>query len=211
VIETEWLACADPGPMLKFLQDSISDRKRRLFAAACCRRFAHRLGPAAEGLQVAERFADGEADAQARKAVRGALLAPRGLVQDRHAAARQAVSEALTRKASEAARFGSALAAYLVGSGGKYADERAAQADLLRDLAGNPFHPRAADPLRQLAGVPVQIAGVIYQERRFADLPVLADALEEAGCTDAAILEHCRGPGPHVRGCWVVDALLGRT
>ena len=56
----------------------------------------------------------------------------------------------------------------------------------------------------------LNLAQAIYEERRFGDLPVLADALEEAGCTDADILSHCRGPGPHVRGCWVVDLLLGK-
>jgi hypothetical protein len=51
----------------------------------------------------------------------------------------------------------------------------------------------------------------IYDERAFHDLPILADALEEAGCTDAEILAHCRSSGEHVRGCWVVDLVLGKT
>ena len=51
----------------------------------------------------------------------------------------------------------------------------------------------------------------IYDDRRFQDLPILADALEEAGCTDPEILGHCRGPGEHVRGCWVVDLILGKA
>jgi hypothetical protein len=54
-----------------------------------------------------------------------------------------------------------------------------------------------------------QVARAIYDGRRFADLPVLADALEESGCTDEAILRHCRSGGEHARGCWVLDALLG--
>jgi hypothetical protein len=54
------------------------------------------------------------------------------------------------------------------------------------------------------------LAHLIYDQRRFTDLPVLADALEEAGCTDQTILDHLRGPGPHVRGCWAVDLLLGK-
>ncbi|MBI1831034.1 MAG: hypothetical protein HYR84_06255 [Planctomycetes bacterium] len=54
------------------------------------------------------------------------------------------------------------------------------------------------------------LAQTIYDERRFADMPLLADALTEAGCTDANILNHCRQPGEHVRGCWVVDLLLGK-
>jgi hypothetical protein len=54
------------------------------------------------------------------------------------------------------------------------------------------------------------LAEGIYEQRRFQDLPILADALEEAGYADAALLEHLRGPGPHVRGCWVVDLILGK-
>jgi hypothetical protein len=55
-----------------------------------------------------------------------------------------------------------------------------------------------------------RLAEATYENRRWEDLPVLADALEEAGCDDADILGHCRGPGPHTRGCWVIDCLLGR-
>jgi hypothetical protein len=86
------------------------------------------------------------------------------------------------------------------------------QADLLRDLLGNPFRPVSADPawLTWNGGTVRQLAEVIYEERRFVDLPILADALEEAGCTDEDILSHCRGPGEHVRGCWVLDLLLGK-
>ena len=54
------------------------------------------------------------------------------------------------------------------------------------------------------------LARRVYDERAFHDLPILADALEDAGCADAALLEHCRGPAPHVRGCWVVDLILGK-
>jgi len=61
------------------------------------------------------------------------------------------------------------------------------------------------------SGIISKLAQAIQADQAFERLPVLADALEEAGCTDAAILAHCRGPGPHVRGCWVVDLLLGKT
>jgi hypothetical protein len=56
----------------------------------------------------------------------------------------------------------------------------------------------------------VRLAEQIYKERAFNRLPTLADALEESGCQEADLLAHCRGPGPHVRGCWVVDLLLGK-
>jgi hypothetical protein len=90
--------------------------------------------------------------------------------------------------------------------------EGRAQGDLLRDLFGNPFRPVAVDPawLTWNAGMIPQLAQAVYDGRNFQDLPVLADALEEAGCKEAAILDHCRQPGEHVRGCWVVDLLLGK-
>jgi hypothetical protein len=89
--------------------------------------------------------------------------------------------------------------------------ERLWQAALLHDLVGNPFRPAQLDPGWLSPAFPVvQLARVIYDEDRFGDLPYLGDALEEAGCPDASILEHCHGKGPHYRGCWVVDAVLGK-
>ncbi len=80
---------------------------------------------------------------------------------------------------------------------------------LVRDIVGNPFRPEAFDPAWRSETV-VALASGIYAERAFDRMPILADALEEAGCDSADILSHCRGPGPHVRGCWVVDAVLGK-
>jgi hypothetical protein len=86
------------------------------------------------------------------------------------------------------------------------------QAGLIRCIFGNPFRPATVDPcwLTWNAGMVVQLAEMIYKERRFGDLPILADALEEAGCADEDILCHCRAPDEHVRGCWVVDLVLGK-
>jgi len=88
--------------------------------------------------------------------------------------------------------------------------ETVAQAILLRDVFGNPFRPAVVDPVWSVwnDGTVVKMARVIYDEEQFEDVPLLADALEEAGCIDEEILSHCHGPGPHVRGCWVVDLLL---
>jgi hypothetical protein len=79
-------------------------------------------------------------------------------------------------------------------------------------LFGNPFRPITIDPawVAWHDGTVRKLAQAIYDERRFDDLPILADALEEAGCDNADILAHCRQPGEHVRGCWVVDLLLGK-
>jgi hypothetical protein len=77
---------------------------------------------------------------------------------------------------------------------------------------GNPFCSVSLDPawLAWHDGCIVKLAKGIYDDRAFDRLPVLADALEDAGCTNAGILGHLRGPGPHFRGCWVADLLLGR-
>jgi hypothetical protein len=79
----------------------------------------------------------------------------------------------------------------------------------LRDIVGNPYHPSVLD-LEWLTPTVVSIAQRVYDEREFSGMPVLADALEDAGSTDTAILDHLRGPGPHVRGCWVLDLILGK-
>jgi len=98
--------------------------------------------------------------------------------------------------------------------------ERQAQADLLREIFGNPFRlpTVGSDWLIWQGGTVVQLAQAGEEARELplgllenVRLAVLADALEDAGCSDSAILEHLRGPGPHVRGCWCVDALLGKT
>jgi len=87
------------------------------------------------------------------------------------------------------------------------------QVAILRDIINNPFRPVSIDPdwLSWNDGTVQKIAQVIYGERAFDRLPIMADALEEAGCNNVEILNHCRQPEEHVRGCWVVDALLGKS
>jgi hypothetical protein len=86
------------------------------------------------------------------------------------------------------------------------------QSQLLLDIFGNPFHPITIDRhwLAWNGGSVPKIAQAIYEERAFDRLPILGDALEEAGCDNADILNHCRQPGVHVRGCWVLDLILGK-
>jgi hypothetical protein len=82
---------------------------------------------------------------------------------------------------------------------------------LIRDIFGNPYRqPPVLDRswLAWNGGTIPNLARTMYASKRFRDLPILGDALEEAGCTDETVLAHCRGPGPHVRGCWVVDWIL---
>lgn len=79
----------------------------------------------------------------------------------------------------------------------------------LRELFGNPFYPVEFDPHWRTSEV-VDVARGIYEDRAFEQMPILADAFMDAGCEDFEIITHCRRPGPHVRGCWVVDAILGK-
>jgi hypothetical protein len=89
-------------------------------------------------------------------------------------------------------------------------EERLAQAALLRDIFGNPFRPVAVDPSWR-TDTAVSLARTMYEARDFSAIPILADALQDAGCDNSDILNHCRGTNtPHVRGCWVVDLLLGK-
>jgi hypothetical protein len=84
------------------------------------------------------------------------------------------------------------------------------QCQLLRCIVGNPFRPGSFDPAWQTPPA-LALARTAYEERHFEDLPLLADALEEAGCTDADLLAHLRSGGPHARGCWPLDLVLGKT
>jgi hypothetical protein len=96
-------------------------------------------------------------------------------------------------------------------SGGRRTGDqtRRSVAGLLRDIFGNPFRPVTADPA-WLTSTVLSLAEGIYSERAFDRLPILADALQDAGCGDAEILNHCRGGGVHVRACWVLDLVLGK-
>jgi hypothetical protein len=80
---------------------------------------------------------------------------------------------------------------------------------LLRDIFGNPFRPVTFSP-EWRTDTAVSLARTMYESRDFGAMPILADALQDAGCDDAEILNHCRQPGEHVRGCWYVDQLLGK-
>ena len=82
--------------------------------------------------------------------------------------------------------------------------------DLVRCIFGNPFRPATLDPNWRTSTV-LTLAQGIYDERAFDRLPILADALQNAGCANEEMLAHCRGEGPHARGCWVVDLVLGKA
>jgi hypothetical protein len=108
-----------------------------------------------------------------------------------------------------AERWAGDTAAWMAGT----EQEEAAQAALLREVAGNPFRKVVVPPewLARNEGAVRSLAAGINEDGAFERMGILADALEEAGCTDADILAHCRAEDGHVRGCWLVDLLLGKS
>ena len=89
-----------------------------------------------------------------------------------------------------------------------YSTDPKMSCDVIREVFSNPFRPVTFVPAWRTTTA-ITLAQTMYDTRDFAAMPILADALEDAGCEHPDILSHCRGPGPHVRGCWVVDGVLG--
>ncbi|MDB5310205.1 MAG: hypothetical protein JWO38_4407 [Gemmataceae bacterium] len=227
--EVDWHSGTRPTAMLLAVRDLVSPRKVVLFGCACCRRIWSRLGPAdRKAVEQAEAAADDPAafrEFLARlEPERVAALAVAGLLA-------QPVDDALTSLletqtalrlrldgdrgwgigslAFEAARLaveGEPEARRQVAR----AREEVEQAALAREVFGNPFHPPAVEASWSTPPV-VALARQVYETRDFGPMPILADALQDAGCENADVLGHCRSDGPHVRGCWVVDLVLGNS
>lgn len=212
--EAEWLAGADPKAMLDCLRGKAGERRLRLFAVGYCRRVLPLLSRWVEvgaAVDAAERYAEGALTVARLGQIGSALaryypflLSPASTDEPTRAAFRL-VLRAVAADAWEAPQE--------IVSNPAWAAERKAQAHLLRCVFGNPFRPLLAIAPALLAwggGTAVKLARAAYDGRAFERLPVLADALEEAGCDKAEVLGHLRGRGPHVRGCWVIDLLIGR-
>jgi hypothetical protein len=215
--EAEWLAGDDLEAMCRWVDDHFGGprigrlgvpvfRKARLFACHCCHvlwlALTHPDSRAA--VEVAESFAERTATRQELKSAfnkANAAAWGTGNNDDPAWAANNAALE--TPYVQSAADH---LLAYVKSEpNGQRAEQLIAT--WLRDIFGNPFHPPTVDPAWQ-TGTVVSLAQTIYDDRAFDCLPILADALEEAGCTDPDILSHCRGQGPHVQGCFLLDLLL---
>lgn len=188
----EWAVCNDPRLMVETLRrrGGVSDRKWRLFIAAFWRWQADNLSRdrdhLIERIQIMERLAE-----------TGRL--PRGQ--------RLADSQNVIFFAADSARAASLTADFQLRFKAIRRRADILQSRILRELFGNPFQPIQPD-LRIRTSDVVGVARGIYDDRAFERMPILADALMDAGCEHEAIIGHCRGTNTHIRGCWVLDLIL---
>lgn len=225
--EAEWLNSNDPTKLLKGLKGKQSSRKLRLLAVACSRRIWHLLYDerSREAVEVAEAFADGllgyahleAAYTDAYHVTNSTDLGDDdypGINAERAASAADGTARDTKRYPMTAAIRVATDAAIAVAStsdaeGKPEKKEQACQCVLIRCIFGNPFRPVKLQQ-KYLTPTVRQVAESIYQERAFHSLPILADALEESGCTQQDLLKHLRNGGEHARGCWAVDLVLGK-
>jgi hypothetical protein len=240
--EAEWLKSQDINLMLEMVRPRYSQRRLRLFAVGCCLRVWELLdAPVREAVVTAEKYADGLVTYAQLEAMNVAATLRHGSrqqelgrrnrwVTDRELAG-PAIALYITLRNFKLLlpvtqcvwRLRAALAASddratrrrvaLRQKAGEAASalEIEAQAVLFRSFFGNPFRPVTLDPAWRTSTV-LALAKSIYEEKAFDRMPILADALQDAGCDDDAILDQCRDPtGVHVRGCWLVDLCLRRV
>jgi hypothetical protein len=204
--EAEWLASETPLELLGMIptKGTRKERKMRLIAVACCEaRFGSRRDEElADCLTLVTRLAD-DPTVEAERA--------------RMFLRRSPASGTLTNALLNWHGFQAGVETLRMLGVEDFPDSRSATREqcvaysqIIRDISGNPFRPVAFAPDWQTSTV-IAIALQMYDTRDFAAMPILADALQDAGCEEAAVLDHCRGPGSHVRGCWVVDHVLARS
>jgi hypothetical protein len=226
--EQDWDTSLDLQVMLGVVGGQLGSRQSRLFACGCCRLVWPLLADPAwrQAVQVSEAFAEGRVDSREL-----ATAWRQGWAADSPDSAGSAslYTSSISPSPSTVAHLVQRAAWWkaLREVGGSEppwtTQQRAAgeearrqleqqQCNLLREIAGNPFHRLHIDSLWHEVndGAVQQLATLIDREHDFSYLPILADALEDAGCNDHVLLGHCRRAGGHVLGCWVLDALLGR-
>ena len=188
--EAEWLACTDPSEMLNLLKTETHLRKWRLLGVAIIRTDLPWLHLGSRTLTQEE-----------WESTRPILEAIEACADSKGTAITQATPELDFHHALDVSEM-------LHSTG---ANEQAIEARIIRDIFGNPFRPATFSPAWQ-TDTAVAIAKQMYEAREFSAMPILADALQDAGCDNTDILDHCRDTSlTHVRGCWVVDLVLGKS
>jgi hypothetical protein len=200
--EAAWLSCEEPRKLLLWIKSTACDRKLRLFACAFWRWYVQRM------IEWS-----GKTDPEMNRALNyGERWAENGKPR-RPSGPEFSIGfrwhPLFARRASDSAawtiRGSSAFGREWIGP-----EEEEQQVLLLREIFGNPFRPVAFSPAWRSEAI-VRLAHLAYEERAFDRLPPLAIALEKAGCDVADVLAHLREPGPHARGCWALDLVLGHV
>jgi hypothetical protein len=221
VTEREWLRCDEPSSMVSALHERHLRRKHLLFLCECFRRTQPAHPDGVRATELLERYADGEADFQEVARLNSKLGKPgkpawplfdngigctadfwKGEFGQFHAAWQTAsaiVGAATARKPGRPSK--TAIA--------ERERTRAALKLLVRCVYGNPFRPVPFETSWRTDTV-LSLAGQMYDSRDFGAMPILADALQDVGCDNEEVLNHCRGETTHARGCWVVDLVLGK-
>lgn len=220
--EEEWLACDDPRPMLNFLQRKATERKLRLLGVGILKHWPGKKDQLTKLMKRVEQFADGT---ETTLRVEGDFVRPHGFC---HAMMLHLMGPSLAKAMSEAPggvheMMQTALSLLFEPSASDHSHSlhrrhsleevlriRAYFAQMVREVFGNPFRTQLVDP-RWLTSSVLDLASHIYQMRKFGPMPFLGDALADAGCDRDDMLAHLYGDGTHVRGCWVLDMLLGKT
>jgi hypothetical protein len=188
----EWAVCDDPRQMVEALRrrGGVCDRQWRLFVAAFWRWRADSVGESRDELlesaEAMEYWADNE-------------RLPKGM--------RTTAAEEMIFFAADAHQAAYNTACFPFHGMRNRSLMASVQAELLREIFGNPFRIPEVDPRWRTSDV-LGLARAIYDDRAFERMPILADALMDAGCEHEAIIGHCRGDVRHVRGCWMIDLLL---
>jgi hypothetical protein len=206
--EEEWLKCGAPIPMLEFLRRKASDRKLRLFAVACCCNAVveatPKCGELLQDLRVVEQIAE------------GLLPNPKNDLDHYrfctifHGSG--GAPELACHAAASAFAWDAAFGVVKTLDDALWDDgDTNCGANFLREIFGNPFRSVSLAPAWRTSTV-VTLAEGMYESRDFGAMPILADALQDAGCDNQDVLNHCRDTKQtHVRGCWVIDLVLGRS
>jgi hypothetical protein len=195
VDEASWLSCTVPRHMLRFLKERTSDRKLRLWACAFCAHWYVANEEVTAAIAIAEEWADG----CHREVDLVTYIIPyreyyvcfeSAWIAAYDGAVRTLEKRPTSEKKQQAVQF---------------------QLATLHDVFGNPFRSVSAEPTWLTSDVRALARG-IYDEKAFDRMPILADALQDAGCNNDEVLAHCRDANQvHVRGCWVVDLVLGKS
>jgi hypothetical protein len=213
VTETQWLNATDASSLLHVARELSSERKDRLFAAALARHlFPIITHPdLSRGLELVEQLADGTAGGADLEPARE-FFDSMTWVCDYEARGIVGVDMVLAcfiRESLQPRVRRSRVLAYLSDYVADRPENPWCGLPALRDIFSNPFRAGPFSPAWR-TDTTVALARQMYEWRDFGAMPILADALQDAGCDCDDMLDHCRGKEPHVRGCWAVDLLLGK-